>query len=102
MPEFATLNSKFSYISIVKSKVPWVDKLFPDIKSKLKRILKFLRTFMPFMFKIAKVSAFHKTHGVPTGPGNNVRKLLTAICYKKDLGWEDLTFSSTQYRGPFT
>ena len=37
MPKFATLNSKFSYISIVKSKVPWVDKLSPDIKSKLKK-----------------------------------------------------------------
>ena len=24
------------------------------------------------MFKIAKVSAFHKMHGAPTGPGNNV------------------------------
>ena len=24
---------------------------------------------MPFMFKIAKVSAFHKMQGAPTGPG---------------------------------
>ena len=36
---------------------------------------------MPFMFKIAKVSAFHKMQGAPTGPGNNVRKPLSSLCY---------------------
>ena len=37
MPKFATLDPKFSNISIVKNKVPWVDKLFQDIKNKLKK-----------------------------------------------------------------
>ena len=33
MPKFASLDPKFSNISIVKNKVPWVDKLFQDIKN---------------------------------------------------------------------
>ena len=44
---------------------------------------------MPFMFKIAKVSGFHKMHGAPTGPGNNLRKLLTAL-YLKKLGGAEM------------
>ena len=36
MQKFATLDPKFFNISIAKNKVPWVDKLFQDIKNKLK------------------------------------------------------------------
>ena len=38
------------------------------------------------MFKIAKVSGFYKMHGAPTGPGNNLRKLPTALYPKKKIG----------------
>ena len=37
MQKFATLDPKFFNISIAKNKVPWVDKLFQDIKNKLKK-----------------------------------------------------------------
>ena len=53
---------------------------------------------MPFMFKIAKVSAFHKMQGAPTGPGNNVRKPLSSLCYtcKINLGGLDFRFKITE------
>ena len=35
MPKFATLDPKFSNISIAKNKVPWVDKLFQDMSTEL-------------------------------------------------------------------
>ena len=52
---------------------------------------------MPFMFKIAKVSVFHKMKGAPTGPGNNVRKPLSSLCLCKiNLGGLDFRFKITK------
>ena len=48
---------------------------------------------MPFMFKLAKVSAFHKMQGAPTGPGNNVRKPLSSLFYFK-INLAGLDFAS--------
>ena len=48
---------------------------------------------MPFMFKIAKVSAVHKMQGAPTGPGNNVRKPLSSLCHKMNF---DFRFKITE------
>ena len=56
---------------------------------------------MPFMFKIVKVSAFHKMQGAPTGPDNNVRKPLSSLCSKYmtckiNLGGLDFRFKITE------
>ena len=71
MPKFATLDPKFPNISIVKNKVPRVDKLFQDIKNKLQKrgFWNTFHTFMPFMFKNRENFSFSQNARGADGAG---------------------------------
>ena len=101
MPKFATLDPKFSNISIVKNKVPWVDKLFQDIKNKLKK-RGFWNSFILLCHlcsKLRKFQLFTKCKGRQRGRVTTyVSRSLLGVCYtcKINLGGLDFRFKLTE------
>ena len=101
MPKFATLDPKFSNISIVKNKVPWVEKLFQDIKNKLKK-RGFWNSFILLCHlcsKLWKFQLFTKCKGRRRGRATTYTyKSPFSLCYtrKINLGGFDFRFKITE------